>query len=151
MRLSANRSCAVACPDEDPDGPVVQPPSAKPASAKPATNEANALRRMSGERAREKTIAEKAFRVDRDRGRDRKLAIFMDSVDPLGDCRPRVALTFSGTVMNRPKMVHEACARRSRSNKAAKPKRCASTSANIIPLGPPLEQLMRQCGRFAMP
>jgi hypothetical protein len=73
----------VACPDEDPDGPVVQPPSAKPASAKPATNEANALRRMSGERAREKTIAEKAFRVDRDRGRDRKLAIFMDSVDPL--------------------------------------------------------------------
>jgi hypothetical protein len=98
---------------------------------------------------REQMMAEKAFRVDRDR--DRKLAIFMDSVDPLGDCRPRVALTFSGTVMNRPKMVHEACARRSRSNKAAKPKPCASTSANIIPLGPPLEQLMRQCGRFAMP
>jgi hypothetical protein len=147
MRFSAKRSCAVWPDEEDADGPVAHPASAKPANAKLVANAANAVRRM----FREKTIGEKAFRVDHDRGRDRKLAIFMDSVDPLGDCRPRVALTFSGTVMNRPKMVHEACARRSRSNKAAKPKPCASTSANIIPLGPPLEQLMRQCGRFAMP
>jgi hypothetical protein len=54
-----------------------------PASAKPTNHEANALRRISCERTCEKTIAEKTFRVDCDRGRDRKLAIFMDSVDPL--------------------------------------------------------------------
>jgi hypothetical protein len=54
-----------------------------PASAKPATNEANALRRIFCERTCEQTIAEKTLRVDRDRCRDRKLAIFMDSVDPL--------------------------------------------------------------------
>lgn len=53
------------------------------ASTKPAANEANALRRMFCERTSEQTIAEKNFRFDCDRGRDRKLAIFMDSVDPL--------------------------------------------------------------------
>ena len=83
MRLRAKRSCAVACPDEDPDGPLAQPPSAMPASTKPAANEANALRRMFCEPTCKQPTAEKTFRVDCERGRDRKLAIFMDSVDPL--------------------------------------------------------------------
>jgi hypothetical protein len=77
MRFNAKRSCAEWPDEEDPDGPVAHPPSATPASAKPAANAVNALRRVFCEQ----TIGQKALRVDA--GRDRKLAIFMDSVDPL--------------------------------------------------------------------
>jgi hypothetical protein len=54
-----------------------------PVSAKPTAKETNPLRRISCEQTGKQTIAEKTFCVDCDRGRDRKLAIFMDSVDPL--------------------------------------------------------------------